>query len=233
MRRKMRSATPAASHGNRGDRAGAVRRAGGGHAPHVVLPLREHTHVPVKRESETFGDGSSTAETTRVFCAKRPIALQVCAERKLELQTQRLSFETSERQAPIMTVRTNTFFTTTAPVMSAKECARAPVPQHRRFRWPRTRRCASRRCARTAARDARAKEKRGAASGGPPPPVAARAGFRPRGWRWSPERPRRDAARRRRTAASLRGTEALKRARDRVSARRVRDGRATRRTCSP
>lgn len=232
MRRKMRSATPAASHGNRGDRAGAVRRAGGGHAPHVVLPLREHTHVPVKRESETFGDGSSTARRLAYFArVPEETDCPICmVERKLELQTQRLSFETSERQAPI---DTHTFITTTAPVMSAKECARAPVPQHRRFRWPRTRRCASRRCARTAARDARAKEKRGAASGGPPPPVAARAGFRPRGWRWSPERPRRDAARRRRTAASLRDTEALKRARDRVSARRVRDGRATRRTCSP
>ena len=57
----MRSETPAASRGDRGERAGAVRRAGGGHAPHVVLPLREHTHVPVKRESETLGDGSSTS----------------------------------------------------------------------------------------------------------------------------------------------------------------------------
>lgn len=56
----MRSETPAASRGDRGDRAGAVRRAGGGHAPHVVLPLREHTHVPVKRESAKLGDGSST-----------------------------------------------------------------------------------------------------------------------------------------------------------------------------
>ena len=177
--------------------------------------------VPPRRPAY-FARGECLEETD---C---PIGL---VERKLELQPQRLSFETSERQAPICSYEHKHHHD--GPVMSAKECARAPVPQHRRFRWPRTRWCASRRCARTAARDARAKEKRGAASGGPPPPVAARAGFRPRGWRWSPERPRRDAARRRRTAASLRGTEALKRARDRVSARRVRDGRATRRTCSP
>ena len=104
MRRKMRSETPAASRGDRGDRAGAVRRAGGRHAPHVVLPLREHTHVPVKRESETFGDGSSTARRLAYFargeCLKTDCPIGM-VERKVELQTQRLSFETSERQAPI------------------------------------------------------------------------------------------------------------------------------------
>ena len=179
--------------------------------------------VPPRRPAY-FARGECLEETD---C---PIGL---VERKLELQTQRLSFETSERQAPICSYEHKHHHD--GPVMSAKECARAPVPQHRRFRWPRTRWCASRRCVRTAraVRSARAQEERGAAFGGPPHPVAKLAGFHPRGWRSPPERPRRDTARHRRMAVTLRGMEAEKSARDRTRTRRVPEGRAMCRTFSP
>ena len=103
-------------------------------------------------------------------------------ERKLELQPRRLSLETSS--AKRQSVRTNTSITTTAPVPSARSVRGHPAPAPAISMAPRggARPGGAPHCGAGCSREGKA---RGCVRW-TAPPVATRAGFRPRGWRWSP-----------------------------------------------
>ena len=200
----------------------------------MLYCLYENTHTCLlKRESGTLGDGSSSSGTTFPFGGEWSELLVLLSD-FLTVRSYKCVMTLEQHRAPVTKFRIIMVQHEREKVSFLATC-KGGFAGTSAIRWPRTRWCASRRCVRTAraVRSARAQEERGAAFGGPPHPVAKLAGFHPRGWRSPPERPRRDTARHRRMAVTLRGMEAEKSARDRTRTRRVPEGRAMCRTFSP